>query len=483
MALSLSLVLRELQSNNSKLNGSLAGNLVGALALIAAGVLPPEPELRVAFLGSGAFVALCSRATVENVKRLHILLEEIEGISYGQVAGAISSEFSPPELPPASLPVISPTKESVSRSPSGISVPEILPDNNAPEELNFFDWNLFNADPNKWPHLAIVGGTGDGKSYTTERLVTALDGEILICHPHKKPSDYPGYRAIYGGGRNYGDWDNDPSANFDLLLSGNAGKVSCASFLKGLEEEMDLRYKRYEQGDESYSTVNVILDELNTTLSKIPAAVDCLKNLLREARKVKIRLLCLLQSDSVKSLKIEGEGVLRHCFRFVRLGEFAVNHARKTKNPILIEWVANQRFPLLVEESPATLDFLLSSTTSTGGCIGGGGGVSTVPLHRSPPLLHQHSTTPPPSHHSTDPLPQNWVFPDPFSPISPEVERAILACKNSGYSQTKTILAIWGIEKSGSDPRYQAAREKYLKIVERPSDPLVNGMAYFPASV
>jgi hypothetical protein len=470
MALSLSLVLRELQGNNSKLNGSLAGNLVGALALIAAGVLPADAGLRVAFLGSGAFVALCSRATVENVKRLYILLEEIEGLSYGQVAGAIASEFAP-----SPLPIEPSTKESALQPPSRIAVPDILPDN-VTEELQFFDWNLFNLDPNKWPHLAIVGGTGDGKSYTTERLVTVLDGEILICHPHKKPSDYPGYRAIYGGGRNYGDWDNDRPANFDSLLSGNAGKISCASFLKGLEEEMDLRYKRYEQGDESYPMINVILDELNTTLSKLPAAVDCLKNLLRESRKVKIRLFCLLQSDSVKSLKLEGEGVLRHCFRFVRLGEFAVSHARRLRNPNLTEWISSQRFPLLVEDVPATLDFLLLSTTSTGGCIGGGGGVSTVPLHYSPPLLHQGFTTPPHPLHSTDPPPQNWVFPDPFSPISPELERAILACKNLGYSQTKTILAVWGIEKSGSDPRYQAAREKYLGIVEN-SDSLIPGKA------
>jgi hypothetical protein len=45
------------------------------------------------------------------------------------------------------------------------------------------------------------------------------------------------------------------------------------------------------------------------------------------------------------------------------------------------------------------------------------------------------------------------------------VERAILACKNAGLSQTRTILAVWGIARSGTDPRYQAAREKYQSVI------------------
>ncbi len=483
MALSLSLVLRELQGNNSKLNGSLAGNLVGALVLLAAGVLPADAGMRIAFLGSSAFVALCSRASVENAKRLYILLEDIEGISYSQVGGAIASEFSPPpELPSASLPLAMPTKESVSQPPSRIfdntdspsEIGDIMPD-----ELTFFDWNLFNSDFNKWPHLAIVGGTGDGKSYTAEKLMPLLDGEVLISHPHRKPGDYPGYRTIYCGGRNYGAWATDRSADFDLLLSGNAGKVSCASFLKGVEEEMDKRYKRYEQGDESYPMVNIVLDELNTTLSKIPAAVDCLKNLLRESRKVKIRLLCLLQSDNVKSLKMDGEGVLRYCWRYIRLGEFAAVHARKLRHPTLIEWVDVERFPILVENCPATLEsgrIFALNPIPTSFRDNGGGGYSTAIIHRSPPLLHQGFTNPLSPLHSINPLPQNWVFADPYSPLSTSVERAIVDCKNAGLSQTRTILAVWGIEKSGTDPRYQAAREKYLMVLEK-SDSLVSGKA------
>lgn len=378
MDISLSLILRDIQNNNAKLNGSLAGNLVGALALIAAGVLPAEPGLRVGFLGAGAFVAICSRASVENLKRLYILLEEVEGRSYEQVAGAIAAEFSPPNQASLPMPVVAPTaplqpqtSDIGSQSSAAVNIPtgngepydwQLLNSNISEtagmalsQRLSFFDWTLFNSDPNKWPHLAIVGGTGDGKSFTAERLIPVLDGYPLISHPHWKPSDYPGYSAVYCGGRNYGDWEQDDSVNFESLFDGKAGKVSFASLMKTLEIEMDRRYKCYERGDEDYPMINVVLDELNTSLSKVPDAVESLKNLLREARKVKIRLICLLQSDNVKSLKLEGEGVLRYCWRYIRLGEFAAIHARKLRDADLIGWVGNRRFPILVEGMPAML--------------------------------------------------------------------------------------------------------------------------------
>ncbi|MGE5658392.1 MAG: hypothetical protein ACM37W_17445 [Actinomycetota bacterium] len=224
-----------------------------------------------------------------------------------------------------------------------------------PESPQFFDWQLFNTDPNKWPHLAIVGGTGDGKSYTTEWAINWLDGVAIVCHPHRKPKDFPGIKAVYSGGRNYGDWEMDEPVNFEDLVAGNAGKVSFASFLKTIEVEMDRRYKLYEKGVEDYPMINVVLDEFNTALSKIPDAIEAWKNLIREARKVKIRLLCLLQNDSVKSLKIEGDGALRECLKYVRLGGFAKAHAKRLKDDSLIAWTKAQKYPILVEEYPAII--------------------------------------------------------------------------------------------------------------------------------
>lgn len=90
----------------------------------------------------------------------------------------------------------------------------------------------------------------------------------------------------------------------------------------------------------------------------------------------------------------------------------------------------------------------------------GGELVETPPnLHQLEALLHQHSTTSPP-------IPVEWEFADPLSPPSPLVRGVIIACKRAGWSQSKTISAVWGVEKSGSDPRYKAARHWYLEIVD-----------------
>lgn len=220
------------------------------------------------------------------------------------------------------------------------------------EESPFFDWDNFDKYPNKYPHIIEIGGTGDGKSYLAEYLAKKLSGLIIVSHPHRKPSDYVGIDSIHCGGRNYGDWKKDKAITFESLLNPCGQKISFASFIKTVNEEMDRRYKLYEQGIEDYPQVNIVLDELNTCLAKVPKSVDILKELIREARKVKIRLFCLLQSDSVKSMKIEGEGDIRECFRYVRLGGFAKAYAKKL-HPAIKDWCDSVEYPILVEDCPA----------------------------------------------------------------------------------------------------------------------------------
>lgn len=79
-------------------------------------------------------------------------------------------------------------------------------------------------------------------------------------------------------------------------------------------------------------------------------------------------------------------------------------------------------------------------------------------VHHLEALLHQKSTT-------VNPIPENWEFPDPMQPLSPEVRAVVVACKRSCLSQNAAILAIWGIAKSGSDKRYEAARIHYQSVV------------------
>jgi hypothetical protein len=118
--------------------------------------------------------------------------------------------------------------------------------------------------------------------------------------------------------------------------------------------EMDLRYKSRSDGNENFDFLNIIVDEY----AAIAASDECkqvaptwIKSLAREARKVNIRLIILTQGAEVKALGLEGEGSLRECFTYIRLGRFAKQV--RGLSPDLQSWLNQQKYPLLVEDMPA----------------------------------------------------------------------------------------------------------------------------------
>ena len=357
----------------------------------------------------------------------------------------------------------------------------------------YFDWKLFDKQSDKYAHIAIVGGTGDGKSFTAENVSAILSGFLLVSHPHRKPSDYPNIKAIHCGGRNYGEWKTDKPVNFKELIEPSPNsRISFASLVKTLELEMDRRYKLYEKGDENYPMVNVILDEMNTCLAKIPEAIKGkdapVKNLIREARKVKLRLIMLLQDDSVEALQIQGEGSIRKCFRYVRLGEFAKVHAKRQKDDFLMQWVAQQKHPILVEEIPAIV--IPKKTVFEGNKSPD----SPKTSNRSAPVSPSHSNVPersaerPPERlepsselsrtAGTEPLER--VLDDALTQNVPAFEgrsrserlELFRIMKNRGYGKEKTIKLGWGISKGGSQ-KYKDAEAMYdvmLREIEGASE-------------
>lgn len=97
--------------------------------------------------------------------------------------------------------------------------------------------------------------------------------------------------------------------------------------------------------------------------------------------------------------------------------------------------------------------------------------VSTSPhspphrLHTPKPSMHKGSTSPH-LHISTSlQLPPNWVFPDPCEEISPHLRGVVVAYKCSGIGKIRTIKEVWGLERSGTDPRYKSAENQYKSIL------------------
>ncbi len=227
--------------------------------------------------------------------------------------------------------------------------------------IKLFNWKVINEKPNKYAHFIIVGGTGDGKTFSTKRIIPYLGGKAIICNPHDKPGDFEGFPS-YCGGRNYGDWKQplppaqDAGKFFkDFLERKIDFEPTVCQFIKILEREMNRRYDLYHQGDFSYEMVNIVLDEFCVASGKIAKGVEVVLDLIKEARKVLIRLFLLVKSDQVKTLKIEGQGDLRKSLAYVRLGSFAWEYAHKVGDSNLESWCENQEYPILIDKSPAIL--------------------------------------------------------------------------------------------------------------------------------
>jgi len=70
-----------------------------------------------------------------------------------------------------------------------------------PEALPLFDWNQL-RDCDRFPHFLICGGTGSGKTYTTERIVKFLGGDVSVITTKALFNQWQGLKVI-GKGRNF----------------------------------------------------------------------------------------------------------------------------------------------------------------------------------------------------------------------------------------------------------------------------------------
>ena len=190
------------------------------------------------------------------------------------------------------------------------------------------------------PHLMILGETGSGKSTICKYLVSQVNAPCLIIDPHASPNDWRGF-VVTGSGRNYGDIANEFERLANLMQS---------------------RYEQRDQGITQFEPLIVIIDEFPAIASSLgKGATDTVKLLAREARKVSIRMCLLSQGAEVKTLGLEGEGSIRECFAMLRLGNFALSHAKSLKDKGISEAIDSQDRPAMLDQLPCNLTVLNES--------------------------------------------------------------------------------------------------------------------------
>lgn len=258
-------------------------------------------------------------------------------------------------------------------------LPMMMPSNTELDADKYFEWIRFVTESDKYPHAILEAETGGGKSTLATALVKYLGGVAIASNPHYKPGDFSEF-TNYCKGMNYGSWKQDTipehylkdNESMELLfqdfLDDNLPfTVSCAHFFKIIHIEMKRRYKLREKGVENYPFINIIADEFNETIDELkqsksakddewfkPTFKQCFISILRQARKVGIRLIGLVQNAELEALDLKGLGSVRKCFKRIRLGEIAKTYSKRV-NPEVYAWCHTQDYPILVEDTPAKL--------------------------------------------------------------------------------------------------------------------------------
>jgi predicted RNA-binding Zn-ribbon protein involved in translation (DUF1610 family) len=207
---------------------------------------------------------------------------------------------------------------------SGWSAPG---DSHSGDDIQLFSWERFNTERNEFPHILIAGKTGGGKSTLAEYLASLFDGIVIAVAPHWTKGDFTSADLVVGWGRNEGEIV-DFKYSFAQILTGEIN-VTVGEFMGALFKEMDRRYEltpTQERVGDNEQPITVILDEFNmyANMENLPPITS---KLLREARKVGIRIIVLAQGTEVEALGCKGQGQIRESFTYILVKNKAKEYA------------------------------------------------------------------------------------------------------------------------------------------------------------
>ncbi|HYX18377.1 MAG TPA: DUF87 domain-containing protein [Nostoc sp.] len=255
-------------------------------------------------------------------------------------------------------------------------------------------------------HLAIIGGTGDGKSYTIKLFVASLQNEF----------DITAYDVDYA--------KDDYLSSVEIRYTYEEIQVSLNRDIEELENRI---VERRELG-KRYSP-----DKRLTIGEEMPALADeCeslglwMRKMSKRGRKVGLFIAAIAQNDTAENFALKGDaGILKANFCLLYLGEKAKERARQLKNKELLEWLEGaSKGRGLINDKPVLIQAGNFQSTS-------------LPL----PNEEVNDTIKSPG--SIEEVVEVALETPQFSEENALKYARIL--KDEGYSKTKIIKQIWGV--------------------------------------
>lgn len=199
------------------------------------------------------------------------------------------------------------------------------------QSIELFDFNRFRSEPDTFPHIRIIAKSGMGKTTLARYILHLLGGKQCVITAKKKPQDWQGLK-VYGS---QFKWDE------------------CEAALAEVHQLMINNYALIEQ-ELTPDMSNIAIDEWRSINNNVDGSEIIMKELLSLARDGKVRILAIATGEQVKTWGLEGESDLEECFTTIRMGEFAIEYARKIKaSKAVLDWLEGQERPCMVGRQPA----------------------------------------------------------------------------------------------------------------------------------